>query len=349
MQSASHTNSNQSADRQRARIGFVLSHEQFPVPELLELGQAAERAGFDAVWASDHFHPWQDNQGHAGSAWITLAALGQRASRLTMGTGVTCPSYRYRPAIVAQSFATLGQLYPGRIFLGTGSGEAVNEVPPGGGWGDYDERAERLIEAVEIIRRLWTGEWVDYQGKYYRIEHARLYDLPPVPVPLYIAAAGARSARLAGEHGDGWITNAENLSDQHLRSAFEEGARAGGKDPRSMSIVVEHFVIVGDKAEADRWTPLWRFVPKTKPLTQVPDPIEIQRRAEQEVPLEQVYSGWPVSPDPQVHAQALQKLIDNGATYIFVHSPQGDQRRVVEFYGHEVLPRLQREKVPQLR
>src|SRR3989304_1729264 len=138
-------------------VGYVLSHEQFAPGELIEYAVAAEAAGFDAVWASDHFHPWQDNQGHAGHAWITLAAIGQRTGRVTMGTAVTCPIYRYNPAIVAQAFATLGLLYPGRVFLGAGTGEAVNEAPAGGGWGPYRERLARLREAITLIRRLWAG------------------------------------------------------------------------------------------------------------------------------------------------------------------------------------------------
>ncbi|HEY7295887.1 MAG TPA: TIGR03557 family F420-dependent LLM class oxidoreductase, partial [Dehalococcoidia bacterium] len=164
-------------------LGYVLSHEQFPVPSLIECAVAAERAGFDAVWTSDHFHPWQDNEGHAGYAWVTLAALGQRTSRLLYGTAVTCPTYRYRPAEVAEAFASLSLLNPGRVFLGVGTGEALNELPAGGGWGDYQERADRLAEAVEIIRKLWTGEWVAHRGRYYTVENARLYDTPAQPIP----------------------------------------------------------------------------------------------------------------------------------------------------------------------
>src|SRR5688500_4723952 len=149
-------------------VGFVLSHEQFAQPELVELGVAAEEAEFDMIWCSDHFHPWMDNQGHSGQAWMTIAALGQRTERIAMGTGVTCPTYRYHPAIVAQSFASLGVLYPGRIFLGVGSGEAVNEQAATGQWGGYDERAERLEEAVMLIRELWSGKWVKHDGRYYQ-------------------------------------------------------------------------------------------------------------------------------------------------------------------------------------
>jgi len=231
------------------KIGFVLSHEQFRAPELLELGAAAEQAGFDRVWTSDHFHPWMDNEGHAGQAWVTLAALGQRTSDIRFGTGVTCPTFRYRPTIVAQAFASLGLLYPGRVFLGVGTGEALNEKPASGEWGNYQERADRLIEAVDLIRQLWTGEWVTYHGQYYQVENARLYDVPSEGVPLYIAAEGPKSMRLAGMYGDGLITDSQRAVKPEMRQAFEEGARAAGKDPHFMPILAEHFVVVGGEQE----------------------------------------------------------------------------------------------------
>src|SRR5438477_8768705 len=160
-------------------IGYVLSDEQFPITQLVELGAAAERAGFDAVWSSDHFQPWQDNEGHSAFAWLTLAAVGQRTRNVIMGTGVTVPIYRYRPAIVALGFASLGQLYPGRVFLGVGTGEAINEEAATGEWAAYPERAERLAEAITVIRKLWTGDVINHQGKYYTLKVAKLYDLPP--------------------------------------------------------------------------------------------------------------------------------------------------------------------------
>ena len=325
----------------KAKIGFVLPHEQFPVPELVRNGSAAEAAGFDMVWTSDHFHPWQDNEGHAGFAWITLAALGQRVNKLVMGTGVTCPTYRYRPQLVAEAFASLSLLYPGRIFLGVGSGEALNEVPAGGGWGPYAERAERLKEAVTIIRKLWSGEWVNYQGQYYDVQNARLYDTPQPMIPIYIAASASKSMRLAGQHGDGLITDAQRAIKPELRQAFEEGARSAGKDPATMPVLAEHMVVVGDQAEAERYAELWRFMPKAwdEHVTD-PDPREIQRTAEQDTPLDKVYGQWPVSADPQVHIDAIQKLIDKGVSHIFVHSPQPDQQSVIRFFGEQVLPKL---------
>jgi TAT-translocated FGD2 family F420-dependent dehydrogenase len=329
-----------SSERSRAVIGLALSHEQFPITQLVELGVQAEQAGFTAVWADDHFEPWEDDRGHNSLAWVTLAALGQRTQRILMGTGVTCPSYRYRPQLVAQAFASLGLLYPGRVFLGVGAGEAVNEIPAGGGWGDYEERAARLEEAVMLIRRLWTGEWVRHQGRYYPVDQARLYDVPRPAVPIYVAGSGPKSMALAGKIGDGLVSFTTLANQADLRQAFEQGARAVGKNPASMPIVVDHYVVVGDRQEAERWAPLWRFLPKVPSYLSDPDPRSIQRRAEQDSSLEQVYSTWVVSEDPEVHTQALQKLIDSGVTHIFVRGTQADQAKVIRFYGEQVLPGL---------
>ncbi len=329
------------ANGSQPTIGLALPHEQFTVPQLIDLGVQAEQAGFHAISASDHFQPWQDNQGHAGLAWVTLAALGQRTRRVLMGTGVTCPTYRYRPQIVAEAFASLGLLYPGRIFLGVGSGEALNEVPGGGGWGNYRERAARLEEAVDLIRKLWTGEWVKFQGRYYLADQSRLYDVPRPPVPIYVAAGGPKSMALAGKIGDGLISDGSRATRPELRQAFEQGARAAGKDPASMPVLAEQMVVVGSKQEAERGAALWRYMPKAwERYVSDPDPRSIQRRAERDIPLEETYRSWVVSEDPDAHVQALQKLIDGGVTHIFLHSPQADQARVIQFYGEQVLPRL---------
>jgi TAT-translocated FGD2 family F420-dependent dehydrogenase len=323
------------------RIGFVLAHEQFGAPELLELGAAAEQAGFEAVWASDHFHPWQDNQGHGGQAWITLAALGQRTSAIALGSGVTCPLFRYRPAVVAQAFASLGVLYPNRVFLGLGSGEALNEVPPGGGWADAGERVDRLDEALRLIRRLWGGDWVDFDGSFYSVRGCRIYDLPAERVPIYVAASGRRTLQLAAELADGWITDATSLGDAELRDAFRQGLRAADKQDRSSRVLIESYVVVGGQAEAREAATYWRFVPiGLKELLDEPDPRAIQHAAEQRLSVEQVYERWIVSQDPAAHIQGIQRLLDQGATDVFIHSGQADQRRVIEFYGSHVLPRL---------
>ncbi|MGE5334821.1 MAG: TIGR03557 family F420-dependent LLM class oxidoreductase [Nitrososphaerota archaeon] len=327
----------------QAKIGFVLSHEQFAAPQLIQFGIAAEEAGFDMVWCSDHFQPWQDNQGHAGLAWVTLGALGQHCRRLVMGTGVTCPSFRYHPSIVAQAFASLGMFYPGRMFLGVGAGEAVNEMAATGQWGDYSQRAARLNEAVDLIRHLWSGERIDYFGRFYRTNGARLYDLPDEPIPLYIAAGGPKSMKLAGAKGDGLITDGRRALQNDLRQAFAAGASAAGKDATMIPILAEHMVVVGDQATADKYAQLWRFMPKSWELyVGDPDPLNIQQRATRDIPLSQVYADWPVSNDPEPHIEGLQKLVDGGVSHIFVHSPQPDQQRVIRFYGERVLPKISR-------
>src|SRR5215212_9472861 len=321
-------------------IGFCLPHEQFPAPLLIEHGVAAVEAGFDALWTSDHFHPWQHNQRHAGHAWITLAALGQRVPRVPFGTGVTCPTYRYRPAEVAHAFASLGVFYPGRVWLGLGTGEALNEKAAGAGWGPYRERAARLVEAVGLIRRLWAGEWVTHAGAFYELHDAHLYDLPPEPVPIYIAAGGPKSMRLAGEHGDGLICSPADALDSVKRAAFEAGARAAGKDPAGMEVLVEHYAVVGGRAEAEEGAALWRFTANAWQLLDISDPREIERRAVAANEIEDVHANWTVSDDPEVHAAAVRRLFDTGATQVYVHSPQVDQARVIRFFGGEVLPRL---------
>jgi F420-dependent hydroxymycolic acid dehydrogenase len=325
-------------------IGYMLAHEQFTVPQLVEIGAAAEKAGFDFLAASDHFQPWQANEGHSGAAWVTMAALGARARSVWMGTFVTCPILRYSPAVVAEAFASLSLLYPGRIFLGVGSGEALNEQAATGQWPDWDERWERLVEAVGIIRRLWTGQHVSHRGKYYKVD-ARLYDTPPEPIPMLTAANGKKSIRLAGEHGDGLITDPATWKE--FRGEWEAGAKAAGKDPATMPVVAETFVVVGGREEAEKAAELWRFIPKAfESYFGVRDPAEIQRRAEVEVPMEKVCSEWAIGTDPKIHIEAIQKLFDSGVKLVNVHVGQMDQLRAIEFYRSEVLPAL-RKRVAQ--
>jgi TAT-translocated FGD2 family F420-dependent dehydrogenase len=321
-------------------IGFALSHEQFAAPQLIELGVAAEEAGFDMVWTSDHFHPWMHNQGHSGQAWVTLGALGQRIG-LPMGTGVTCPTYRYHPAVVAQAFASLGILYPGRIFLGVGSGEAVNEQAATGQWGDYDERHDRLVEAVTLIRELWKGEWTTHNGRYYQVENAHLYDLPDQPVPIYIAAGGSESMFMAGQYGDGLISDAKSASDSEMRTHFQKGAQTGGKDASRMTIHAEMFVVVGGDAEAKVAADYWRFTAHSwDKYVDFSDPRKILEDAERNISDEEATKDWVVGDDPEVHIEAIRKAVKAGVTHIYIHSGQPDQQAVIDFYRRDVLPRL---------
>jgi F420-dependent hydroxymycolic acid dehydrogenase len=320
-------------------IGFMLAHEQFPVTELVELAVAAEEAEFDLLATSDHLQPWQANERHSGQAWVTISAIGQRTKRVWIGPTVTCPTLRYNPAVVAEAFASLSLLYPRRIFLGLGSGEALNEQAATGLWPKWPERSERLVEAAEVIRKLWTGQQISHHGKYYTLD-AKLYDPPTDPIPLLMAAnVGPKAMYRSGQYGDGLITDPETWK-QH-RAAFESGAGASGKDPKRMPVLVEQFVVVGDENDAKTSAELWKFLPKAfKSYFNIRDPQAIQARADAELSLEKIYSKWQVSNDPDVHAKALIGLFRSGATIVNVHSGQSDQKRVIEFYGKNVLPRV---------
>ena len=321
---------------EKGLLSFMLPHEQFPVPELVRLGAKASAAGFRALATSDHLQPWQDNEGHSGAAWVTMGALGAQAPGSWIGTTVTCPTLRYNPAVVAEAFASLSLLYPGRIFLGVGSGEALNEEVATGHWPAWEERWDRLIEAIDIIRALWTGRPVAHKGTYYTVD-AKLYDPPAQPIPLLTAANGRKSMRLAGQHGDGLVT--DPITWRQYKQEWEAGARAAGKNPAEMPVLVEQYVVVGTEAEARQAAELWRFGPKAfKTYFNVPSPVRIRERAGTEVPLETVMEEWPIGTDPAPHLAKVQELFDSGATIVNIHTGQPDQEKVIDFYGRHVLP-----------
>jgi TAT-translocated FGD2 family F420-dependent dehydrogenase len=319
-------------------VGFMLAHEQFPVPALIEIGEAAAKAGFPLLATSDHFQPWQANEGHSGLAWVTLAALGYRTGQAWMGTTVTCPLFRYNPAVVAEAFASLSLLYPGRIFLGLGSGEELNETAATGLWPDWQERWDRLIEAVGLIRELWTGETVRRRGRFYTVE-ARLYDTPAKAIPILLAANGKKSMRLAGRHGDGLIT--DPITWKSHKAEWEAGVRESGRDPADLAVLVEQYVVVGGAREAEEAATLWRFGPKAfEGYYDDPDPASIERRAAAELSLETVTEGWPIATEAAPHVETIRALFSSGATIVNIHAGQHDQRHVIDLYGHEVLPAL---------
>ena len=319
-------------------IGLMLGHEQFTGPQLTDIGVTAATAGFGLLATSDHFQPWQANEGHSGQAWVTMGALGGRIGNAWMGTTVTCPTLRYNPAVVAEAFASLSLFYPGRVFLGVGSGEALNEQAATGQWPKWEERWERLIEAIGIIRALWTGNPVHHKGKYYQVD-AKLYDPPPQPIPLLTAANAKKSMKLAGQHGDGLITDPETW--KQYKSEWEAGARAAGKNTTDMPVLIEQYAVVGRSEEAQQAAELWRFGPKAfKGYENNPDPVSIQNHADSEIPLEKVMSSWAIGTDPAVHVKKVQELFDSGATIVNIHTGQADQKKLIDFYARNVLPKF---------
>lgn len=318
-----------------ADVGFVLAHEQFRTDDLVAQAQAAERAGFRHLWVSDHLQPWQDDQGHSMFPWLTLALLTRATERISLGTGVTCPTFRYHPATVAQAFASLAILAPGRVFLGLGTGERLNEQAGTGQWADYRERHDRLVEAIQLIRQLWSGQRISFSGRYFHTDELRLYDLPDRLPPIYVAASGPTSARLAGQYGDGWIAQSADVANPRLLAALTDGGRASGRSLDELDRHAELYAVVGDRREVDDAARLWRF---TAGAVDQPNPVEIQRAAEANT-LAQVAQNWAIGTEPGAHIEAVQAVLDAGATP-FLHFPQRDPVVAIEFYRREVLPAL---------
>jgi coenzyme F420-dependent glucose-6-phosphate dehydrogenase len=326
------------------RFGYKASAEQFPPAELLGYGVQAEQLGFDSVFVSDHFQPWRHDGGHAPAALPWLGALAARTERVLIGTSVLTPTFRYHPAVVAQAFATLGCLAPGRVILGVGSGESLNEVALGLQWPDGKERFARLKEAVTLIRQLWTGERVTFEGTYFRTENATVYDRPDQPVPIYIGASGPAATRLAGRIADGFITTSgkgHDLYNGTLLPAVREGADRAGRSLDDIDLMIEVKVSFDpDLERARNDTHYWGALalsPEEK--TGVEDPVEMQRRADA-LPVERTVTRWIVSADAEEHAAKVAEYLDMGFQHLVFHAPGPDQDRFLRLYSEEVLPRL---------
>jgi coenzyme F420-dependent glucose-6-phosphate dehydrogenase len=325
------------------RIGYKASAEQFGPRELLEFTVEAERRGFELAGVSDHFQPWRHTGGHSPAAIPWLAATGQRTSSMVLGTSVLTPTLRYHPSIVAQAFATLGCLTPGRVFLGVGTGEAMNETPvTGGEFPGRKERRRRLAEAIELIRRLWSEERVDFEGEYYRTRRATIYDRPDEPVPIYVAASGPLAAKLAGRVGDGFICTSgkdPKLYDELLANVTE-GAEAAGRDPAGIRRMIEIKVSYDrDRGHAFENTHPWAALAlKPEQKEGIEDPIEMERVADANV--DQAPSRFICSNDPQEVVDKIGVYIDLGFEELLLHAPGPDQRRFLEQFTEDVLPPL---------
>jgi coenzyme F420-dependent glucose-6-phosphate dehydrogenase len=326
------------------RFGYKASAEQFGPADLLRYSVLAEEVGFDSVFVSDHLQPWRHDGGHAPNALAWLGALGASTNRVVIGTSVLTPTFRYHPGVVAQAFATLGCLFPGRVVLGVGSGESMNEVPLGTAWPEPKERFARLRESVRLIRALWTDERVTFDGTYYRTANATIYDRPDTPVPIYIAASGPAATRFAGREGDGYITTsgkAPTLYTDTLLPAVREGIERSGRPESAVDLQIEVKVsFERDRELAIRECRHWGALalsPEEK--TGVEDPIEMQRLADA-LPAERAASRFIVSTDPDEHVAAISRYIELGFTHLVFHAPGPDQERFLRTYGQEILPRL---------
>ena len=328
------------------RLGLKASAEQFGPRELVEIAVAAETYGLDSVTVSDHFQPWRHNGGHAPFSLAWMAAVGERTERVVLGTSVLTPTFRYNPAVIAQAFATMGCLYPGRIFLGVGTGEALNEYATGftGEWPEFKERFARLREAVRLMRELWTGAEVDFDGEFYATQGAYLYDAPQQPVPIYVAAGGPVVARYAGRVADGFICTSGkgmDLYTEKLIPAVREGAAKADRDfaaiDRMIEIKISYDPDPRQALENTRfWAPL-SLTPEQK--HSVSSSTEMERLAD-ELPIEQVAKRWIVASDPDDAIAQIRPYLDAGLNHLVFHNPGADQRRFLEHFTRDVVPGL---------
>lgn len=327
----------------RLRIGYKASAEQFAPRELVELGVAAEEAGMQSAFVSDHFQPWRHEGGHAPFAIAWMTAVGERTEAITLGTSVLTPTFRYNPAVLAQAFATMGCLYPGRVILGVGSGEALNELATGGvsgDWPDFKERFARLRESVRLMRELWGGRRTTFEGDFYRTDDATVYDVPEGGVPVYVAAGGPTMAKYAGRAGDGFICTSgkgmELYTDQ-LLPAVAEG-RSRSKDPeRPIEQMIEIKVSYERRHEEALencrfWAPL-SLSPEQK--HSIGDPQEMERAAD-DLPIEQVARRWIVGSDPAEIVEQVRPYVQAGFDHLVLHGPGHDQRRFLQLYAEDL-------------
>jgi coenzyme F420-dependent glucose-6-phosphate dehydrogenase len=326
------------------KLGYKASAEQFGARELVEYAVLAEEVGFDSVVVSDHFQPWRHTGGHAPFSFAWLAAVGERTRRVELGTSVVTPTFRYHPGIVAQAMGTLGSLYPGRVWVGIGTGESMNEAPLGIEWPDTKERFARLKEAAELMRRLWTEERVTFEGAYYRTHNATIYDRPDRPVPLYIAASGPAAAKLAGRLADGFICTSGKgmpLYTDVLLPNVKEGAAKAGRELGSIELTIEMKVSFDtDRQRAMEDTRHWAALAlSADEKVGVEDPLEMERRADA-LSTEKAASRWIVSTDPEEHVARLEPYLALGFTHLVFHAPGADQARFLRLYAERVLPRL---------
>jgi coenzyme F420-dependent glucose-6-phosphate dehydrogenase len=314
-------------------IGYALSSEEFPPHDLVRYAQRAEEAGFTFALISDHYHPWIDRQGQSPFVWSVIGAIAQVTQRLSVGTGVTCPTMRIHPAIVAQAAATAATMMPGRFFLGVGTGENLNEHILGNRWPPHDVRLEMLEEAVKIIRLLWQGGTQTYRGRYYVVENARIYTLPDHPPPIMVAAGGPKAAEAAGRIGDGLISTspAAELLQQFQahegvgKPCFGQLAVCWGQDEgTARRTAYEHWPIVAFEGELNQ---------------ELPTPAHFEQAAKM-VREEDVVQVIPCGPDPERHLAAVRKFAEAGFDHVYIHQIGSEQEGFFRFYEQEVLPKL---------
>lgn len=323
-------------------LGYAAMFEQFHPTDLLTYSRQAEDAGFGAIMASDHFFPWTPQQGQAGFVWAWMGALGAQTSRVKFGTGVTAPGFRYHPAILAQASATLAAMYPGRFYLGIGAGEALNEHIVGQYWPEAATRSEMLLDAIEVIKKLFSGKAVKHRGQYFTLETAKLYTMPETPPPIYVATSGPVNSERTGRVADGIITvGAADEKIRNLLERFEKGAREAGKDPATMPRIIQLHVSWAESREAtvEQAVREWPNGGMAFPKADIRSPDDFEQMAKLVRP-EHFVNRVLMSPDLGEHAAHIQHFIDLGFDEVYVHNVGRNQEAFIQAYAREVLPAL---------
>ena len=327
------------------RLGYKASAEQFGPRDLVEHSVYAEQVGLDSVVVSDHFLPWRHNGGHAPFSLAWMAAVGERTSRVIIGTSVLTPTFRYNPAVIGQAFATMALLYNDRVMLGVGTGEALNEVAVSGReWPEFKERFARLRESIEIMRGLWAGEKVAFAGQYYKTVGAQIYDRPDRPIPIYVAAGGPTVARYAGRMAEGLICTSGKgmaLYTEQLLPAMIEGAEASGRQPESVDRMIEiKLAYDRDALAALDNTRFWAPLSLSAEQKHGIDSAEEMERLADELPIEQIAKRWIVASDPDDAVRQIKPYLNAGLNHLVFHGPGHDQRRFLDQLSEDIAPRL---------
>jgi coenzyme F420-dependent glucose-6-phosphate dehydrogenase len=334
----------------RKLVGYWAAHEQYSLTQLLDFVIRAEKGGFSSTMASDHFHPWWNNNAFGNFTWVWLAAAAERTKKMQFVTGVTAPIYRYHPAIIAQAFASLDVLYPGRIALGLGTGEAMNEVPLGFEWTSTGSRRKRMLEAKEVIEKLWYSNkkpskdldngFVYFNGEYFLIRQAKLYTPPETRIPIYIAGSGERTTRAAAKYSDGLITFVKPKDSKKIFKVFNAEAKRNGKDPNSLEKMAEYKVSYSkDYEQAFNSSNFWRAtLLKNAFVTHISDPRKLQFKALMEVPDERLKESIHIVTVIDDCIKALDEYFNAGFTRVYVHSTSPDEAEFIKMFSNKVLP-----------
>ena len=322
-------------------FGFYAAHEQYDPNELLDFAVKAEKYGFDTIWSSDHFHPWAHTNAKSGFAWVWLALAAERTRRVLLGS-VTPPLSRYNPGIVAQAFTTLNFIYPGRIFLCLATGESMNESPLGLRWPPYRERLARLEEAIIIIKKLWEDDFVDFEGKYYRLRKANLYTKPKTKIPLYVAANGPSTAYVVGKHADGLLTSGRVFEEKfksEILPALTKGAKDADRNPEEIRKIVH--IITSYDEDFDRAVEGCKFwnttmLPKIF-KAEVYDPRELEEKA-QLIKREDIIKRRFIVTSEEEANRKIEQYLKFGVSEVEFLSTSPNQNKFIEFFGKKVFP-----------